>query len=152
MQRNYIMCLNMHHNNINTECVKASAEALFNGTIAGGFSRAGKLILEWRNLKCWLRDWHISKPAGPPAPTVTHCAKQQWHTWRPGLVGPDTAQEQQTRACTHIWISHICTARGHNQLTATSVASLSKQLAHIKESIPRKTTLSRGKHGKKPRL
>lgn len=26
----------MHHNNINTEYVKASAEALFNGTIAGG--------------------------------------------------------------------------------------------------------------------
>lgn len=137
MQCNYIMSLNMHHNNINTEYVKASAEALFNGTIAGG-SHAGELILEWRNLKCWLRDWHISKTAGPPALTVTHCAKQQWHTWRPGLVGPDTAQEQQTRACAHIWISHICTARGHNQLTATSVASLSKQLADIKESIPPK--------------
>lgn len=138
MQCNYIMSLNMHHNNINTEYVKASAEALFNGTIAGGCSHAGELILEWRNLKCWLRDWHISKTAGPPALTVTHCAKQQWHTWRPGLVGPDTAQEQQTRACAHIWISHICTARGHNQLTATSVASLSKQLADIKESIPPK--------------
>lgn len=139
MQCNYIMSLNMHHNNINTEYVKASAEALFNGTIArGGGSHAGELILEWRNLKCWLRDWHISKTAGPPALTVTHCAKQQWHTWRPGLVGPDTAQEQQTRACAHIWISHICTARGHNQLTATSVASLSKQLADIKESIPPK--------------
>lgn len=31
----------MHHNNINTEYVKASAEALFNGTIAGGFSCRG---------------------------------------------------------------------------------------------------------------
>lgn len=30
------MSLNMHHNNINTEYVKASAEALFNGTIEGG--------------------------------------------------------------------------------------------------------------------
>lgn len=46
MQCNYIMSLNMHHNNINTEYVKASAEALFNGTIAGGGSHAGELILE----------------------------------------------------------------------------------------------------------
>lgn len=73
-------------------------------------------------------------------PSCSHCYSlcKATMTRRPGLVGPDTAQEQQTQACTHIWISHICTARGHNQLTATSVASLSKQLAHIKESIPRK--------------
>lgn len=35
------MSLNMHHNNINTEYVKAFAEALFNGTIAGGVLMQG---------------------------------------------------------------------------------------------------------------